>query len=222
MVSYILIAQKDEQQKEKVSQLCDTLQINPLDRTVLTSDKETSIGIELIKKLQEKIFLKPLRSKDKAVIIPRAELLTPAAQNALLKLLEEPPAHTYIFLLAQSKEAFLPTIISRCQLLEEKIANQPINDTEKKEVKEQFASWSKQTLGDALKSAEILAKDKDKALNSLERLLVVGEVLLREEQTNQILLAQQLNQLQQTYATLKATNTNLRLTLEYLFLGLRT
>jgi DNA polymerase III gamma/tau subunit len=218
MTSYIIVAKSVSSQEEKLLELCLKLQINEFDRTYIKGDKETSLGIELIKKLHEKIFLKPLKGIDKAVIIPQAELLTPAAQNALLKLLEEPPAHTYIFLLAQTKEAFLPTIISRCQILEEKAEAQQIEEAKKKEVKEQFISWSHQSLGDALKSAEILAKDKDKTLMNIERFIIVGERLLKEEK-DQKMIAHQLTQLQRTYKTLKTTNTNPRLTLEHLFLS---
>ena len=50
-------------------------------------------------------------------IIPDAEKMTPAAQNALLKTLEEPPSYAVILLLADGTTAFLPTIMSRCVTL---------------------------------------------------------------------------------------------------------
>ena len=51
------------------------------------------------------------------VIIERAEKMNPAAQNALLKTLEEPLAGTVFLLLSESPELLLPTIISRCRAL---------------------------------------------------------------------------------------------------------
>ncbi|HET8671851.1 MAG TPA: hypothetical protein VFM05_14895, partial [Candidatus Saccharimonadales bacterium] len=53
----------------------------------------------------------------RAVIIEHAELLTVEAQNAFLKLLEEPPADTILALTADNPQALLPTILSRVQLL---------------------------------------------------------------------------------------------------------
>lgn len=54
----------------------------------------------------------------KAVYIPRADDLTEQAQNALLKILEEPPRDTVIVLGAKNTESVLPTILSRCTLVE--------------------------------------------------------------------------------------------------------
>ena len=59
----------------------------------------------------------PLEGRRKVALIPRAERLTPEAQNALLKTLEAPPAATVLLLTSNAPEALLPTIISRCQLL---------------------------------------------------------------------------------------------------------
>ncbi len=225
MTSFIIVAPNSELQEEKLSEFCTRFKIDPLDRVYITPDKETSLGIEVIKKLQEKIFLKPFKGKEKAIIIPQAELLTIPAQNALLKLLEEPPAHTFIFLLSSTQEVFLPTIISRCQLIDIKTILQQFTDDEKKKVQLQFKNWIQQSPGDALKQAEIIAKDKDKALQTLEKFIVVGESILKDNIENQkdpFEVAYTLKKLHKTYATLKATNTNARLTLENLFLSLST
>ncbi len=53
----------------------------------------------------------------RVVIIERAEKMNPAAQNALLKTLEEPLAGTIFLLLTESPELLLPTIVSRCRAL---------------------------------------------------------------------------------------------------------
>lgn len=225
MTSFIIVAPNTELQEEKLMELCTEFRIDPLDRVYITSDKETSLGIEIIKKLQEKIFLKPFKGKDKAIIISQSGLLTIPAQNALLKLLEEPPAHTFIFLLSPTQEVFLPTIISRCQLIDIKATVQAFSDEEKKKVLQQFKSWALQSPGDALKQAELISKDKDKALQTLEKLIAIGESVLRddlENKKNMFEIAFILKQLQKTYTTLKATNTNSRLALENLFLSFST
>ena len=61
--------------------------------------------------------LAPIRANHKVYIITRADLLRDQAANAFLKTLEEPPEDTSFVLLARSREAVLPTIVSRCQTL---------------------------------------------------------------------------------------------------------
>ncbi|MFR6480771.1 MAG: ATP-binding protein [Anaerotignum faecicola] len=63
--------------------------------------------------LLEMVDLKPFQYEKKIYIIEKADTLNIQSQNALLKTLEEPPAHAVFLLLAERAEAFLPTILSR-------------------------------------------------------------------------------------------------------------
>lgn len=63
--------------------------------------------------LLETVDLKPFQYERKIYIIEKADTLNIQSQNALLKTLEEPPAHAVFLLLAERAEAFLPTILSR-------------------------------------------------------------------------------------------------------------
>ena len=63
--------------------------------------------------LLETVDLKPFQYEKKIYIIEKADTLNIQSQNALLKTLEEPPAHVVFLLLAERAEAFLPTILSR-------------------------------------------------------------------------------------------------------------
>lgn len=79
-----------------------------------------TVSIEMVRSVQKFLQLKttgtnPVR---RIVFIEHADGLTKEAQNALLKLLEEPPADTIIILTAQSKRALLPTILSRVQTMQ--------------------------------------------------------------------------------------------------------
>jgi len=86
--------------------------------TTITPEKD-SISIESIRQLQRFLQLKTVGTRPlrRAVIINHAEALTTEAQNAYLKLLEEPPADTLMVLTADNQRALLPTILSRVQLL---------------------------------------------------------------------------------------------------------
>jgi len=67
--------------------------------------------------LIEKISLSPTVSDRTVFVISESEKLNPSSQNALLKVLEEPPAFCTIFLLCTRLEKLLPTIKSRCQII---------------------------------------------------------------------------------------------------------
>lgn len=82
---------------------------------ILEIDAASNRGIDEVRDLKEKIQFSPTRSKYKVYIIDEVHMMTKEAFNALLKTLEEPPAHAY-FILATTEAHKIPeTIISRCQ-----------------------------------------------------------------------------------------------------------
>ncbi|MCH7541851.1 hypothetical protein IH981_03730 [Patescibacteria group bacterium] len=83
-----------------------------------TLDTSESFGIGDIRKLKYNFSRKPFESTYQTFIILEAQNLTIEAQNALLKILEEPPGSAKIFLTAPTSEGLLSTIVSRCQKLE--------------------------------------------------------------------------------------------------------
>ena len=91
---------------------------NHPDIITITHKKPASIGVDDIReKLRDDVAIRPYESNYKIYIIPEGEKMTPAAQNALLKTLEEPPSYIVIIILTNNINAFLPTIISRCIVL---------------------------------------------------------------------------------------------------------
>lgn len=75
------------------------------------------IKIDQVRDLQKELSYRPYEAPRKAAIIDGADRLHPAAGNALLKTIEEPPGSAILILLATSGEKVLPTIRSRCQQL---------------------------------------------------------------------------------------------------------
>ncbi|MFC1674509.1 DNA polymerase III subunit delta' [Candidatus Omnitrophota bacterium] len=75
------------------------------------------IKIEYIRELKKRIALKPYEAKFKVFIINEAQRMNAEAQNALLKVLEEPPAHSLIILVSSKPALLFGTIISRCQVV---------------------------------------------------------------------------------------------------------
>ncbi len=82
---------------------------------------KATIGVEEIRDFREDMFLSPTESMYKFYIIEDSDFMTPAAQNALLKVLEEPPQNVHIILLCTESDKILTTIKSRTQLVQTEI-----------------------------------------------------------------------------------------------------
>ena len=80
-------------------------------------DNRKSIGVDTVRSLKLASVVKPNDLESKIFIISDAHLLTHQAQNALLKLIEEPPRAVFIFLLCENAATLLPTIRSRAPIL---------------------------------------------------------------------------------------------------------
>lgn len=81
-------------------------------------EKPNVISVDEIRsQILNDISLKPYSSRYKIYIVPDAQLMNQQAQNAILKTLEEPPEYAIIMLLTNNVDKFLPTIISRCIVL---------------------------------------------------------------------------------------------------------
>ncbi len=87
---------------------------NPDISVVEPDARRKTIGAERIRALIEDAGVKPFMSKRKIYIFPDASLLTEQAQNAFLKLLEEPPDYAVFIIIAENSELLLQTVRSRC------------------------------------------------------------------------------------------------------------
>ena len=92
---------------------CKSIEYNP-DINII-SPVEGNIEIEEIRKAKERLSLKPYHNKIKALIIDDSHLMKSDAQNAFLKMLEEPKGDTLIIFITPFREMLLKTIRSRAQ-----------------------------------------------------------------------------------------------------------
>lgn len=91
---------------------------NHPDIIFVSHEKPNTIGVEDIRnQINNDIVIKPYSGPRKIYIMNEGEKMTVQAQNALLKTLEEPPGHAVILILTANVDAFLPTILSRCVVL---------------------------------------------------------------------------------------------------------
>jgi DNA polymerase-3 subunit delta' len=104
--------------KIETSEHPDVIWINPVRKTKSSNGvkpgKNKNIKIEEIRAARDELNLKPFGSPFNACVIEDAHMMTREASNALLKILEEPPARSIIVLITNKKELMLETVISRC------------------------------------------------------------------------------------------------------------
>lgn len=152
-----------ERPKEEPCNKCDScLEIiggNSID--VMEIDAASNRGIDQIRELRENIKYAPSSSKYKIYIIDEAHQITNEAFNALLKTLEEPPAHAIFIFATTSTQKIPPTILSRCQrfsfrpLSIKEISEQIENIAEKENIKidAQAIAVIARSVGGALRDA---------------------------------------------------------------------
>lgn len=85
------------------------------DLLVVQAGGKKEMGIDRARELRQFVSLEPVHGRQRIALIEEAERLTVPAQNALLKVLEEPPPRAAIWLTTSTPDALLPTVRSRCQ-----------------------------------------------------------------------------------------------------------
>lgn len=96
---------------------------NHPDIIFITHEKPGTIGVDDIRRqINNDVAIKPYKGPWKIYIMNEGEKMTVQAQNALLKTLEEPPAYAVLLILAANVDSLLPTVLSRCVVLNMKPA----------------------------------------------------------------------------------------------------
>lgn len=181
-----------------------------------------TIGIEEIRELIRWAHRKPFEKDSQQILILQAQHLTEEAQNALLKILEEPPERTKITLAVSHVDHLLPTVRSRCSIVHHRTTNTNIKDPISN-----VALPS--SIQDAFGNAEKLAKlDRREIIEKLDRLILY----LRADSSREEDLALRslgiggLTKHWKSIQTIRSaqeqvrSNVNLKLSLENLFLRL--
>ncbi len=84
------------------------------DISVISPDERNVIRVSVIRELRQAAYERPDRSRRKVYVIENAEQMNREAQNAFLKIMEEPPQYVVFLLLCTSARALLETVVSRC------------------------------------------------------------------------------------------------------------
>ncbi len=101
---------------------------NP-DITVIDTGEKKSIGIDVIRDMIRDVYVRPFEAENKVYIITDGSALTVESQNAMLKILEEPPEYAVFIIITASASVLLPTILSRAV----KLRFMPLNEDKMRE-----------------------------------------------------------------------------------------
>jgi len=196
----IIVSPNKKERDEELRRILQQSQITSNNPDLFVLDEE-KIGIAQIKQLIKHLSTKPFGKTAKSAVIFEGSNISPDAQNALLKILEEPPEESVILIGADSETRLLPTILSRCKIinlashLSGGSVNFDLDELINKSIGERFEIVEK-------------ASDKEKLLNDLVE--SYREKVLNGERTGVFL--EELLQAQ----IWKESNVNIRTILEYL------
>jgi len=150
----------------------------------------TRVRIGQVRALQHALRLGSHEGGRRAVVIADAEWLNVEAQNALLRLVEEPPERTTIVLVAASAASLLATIRSRCQRVTfpspRRVALRGDAPEEVQEVTARLDALESARVGDLLAWAEEFRGERAKAAEAVQRLLSLGSAWLHERAVERV------------------------------------
>lgn len=181
----------------------------------LNEEFPTSLGVEAIRRLRQFLALKPFQHQQKNVLI-QAEYLTPEAQNALLKTLEEPPCSTTLVLTCFEPSFLLPTIVSRCQIIQLPSRSQiALSSEESATIAETLRQLEKLSLNEKLALWESLGiyKDRQSAENWLNKLTFILRQQMLDNLSSGLKFVAKLKLIEEAKKQLQA-NCNVRLVMD--------
>lgn len=152
---------------------------------VIEIDAASNRGIDEIRELRERVNFVPSQGKYKVYIIDEVHMLTTEAFNALLKILEEPPAHVIFILATTEPQRILPTILSRCQRFDfRKIAPQEMEERLKEILSSYGLSCEEGVLALIIRKAEGGLRD---AISILDQCISFGEDCISQKTAYDVL-----------------------------------
>lgn len=154
-------------------------------KLIIINQSESNLSIEDVRKMIETLSFGSLNGEIQAVLLSHIEQASIPAQNALLKILEEPPPQIKFFLTTTSKEAVLETILSRCEVTSvvNDIKNNDIDIERMGEAERVWEAIGKNSIRENIELAETY-QNKQEAINILSNILKIAHLKLEEVTQN--------------------------------------
>lgn len=153
--------------------------IVPVD--VIRLSQEETIGIDAIREFKKRLLLTPYQSPYTAGVLHNMHLLTPEAQNALLKLLEEPPPHAKILGETPVLDTLLPTIISRCQIIHTGKTTNQITEEEQSAYLATIQQLIQASPGKKLQLIEQIGKTREEFKKWVDNAIITTRTMLTSQ-----------------------------------------
>lgn len=133
---------------------------------ITVDDPEKKIvPVELIRQARADIYIQPNEGRRKIYLFPRAQDMGIPGQNALLKILEEPPSYGVFLLLTDNPERLLPTVRSRCT----ELTLQPVSDEIlRRELERRFPQTEPEAIGAAISRSGGYLGQAEKLLQGID------------------------------------------------------
>lgn len=152
---------------------------------VVEMDAASNRGIDDIRELRETVIYPPAQVRYKVYIIDEAHMITKEGFNALLKMMEEPPAHLIFILATTEPEKIPPTILSRVQRYEfKRIDLEVISKRLAFIAEKQGVTITPEALATLSRAADGALRD---ALSLLDQVMAMGEPSITEELVDRVL-----------------------------------
>ncbi len=215
MLPILLVSKNQNKQIEYLDQFKNKEAVK--DISIQRVIPEKSFSIEDVRNIKKTIFLKAFSGDKKVLIIHDFDSASIDAQNAMLKILEEPPLDTQIFLLAQT-DNLLPTVLSRCKVVKLEETKQKIDEN----IFLEFQNLIQANISEKFYFAQEKSKDKKELLKWIEDSAKIISEKIKEEE-NQIKIQNyylSLKKLNEAHYQLIKTNVQPRFIMENLLLSI--
>lgn len=202
--------------EDKILQITKLKKLEETANVMILSSPENknSIGISKIRESATFLEEKPYSGNSKALIILHASEMTTAAQNALLKTLEEPPDYATIVLESKSEKGLLDTVLSRCKRI--RIQSSESESPED----ESYLKFLSSDTGERLYwSNELSKEDRDVIIDRLEAFIRYCRKQLKDSYSSDY--SHNISKLLEIKESIEDTNVNPQNALDYLALELK-
>lgn len=170
MQTFLLVGSEKEALDLEIARIKKTLAVSSWNTEIISPFP--SIGIDEIRRIKHILSLKPYGGTNRLIIIYEIDKATLEAQNALLKILEEPPFTTFLILTTINHHLLLPTITSRCQVI--RLGIKMVKDGDLSAIEALLLKFYQSSPGEKIMLSQNLINSKVEAeqlLNKLTELL---------------------------------------------------
>jgi len=175
--AYIIEGNCDSCVSELTDFFANTVQLKTRGNPNFIIEQRDTFLIEDARRLRE-LQLNKTQKDDRKVFIMSFNFITRGAQNALLKVLEEPTAGTHIFLVTPRKQIFLPTVLSRVVL----VGEQEVNGGNQTLISKDTEKFLAATYKDRMKQIVALVKKiKDEKKSKADAIMMLEEIIISLE-----------------------------------------